>query len=89
MRLNTLNLHSKLGISGFLISVILGLLSAATLIGLLYSSSDRGFNLPEIDKVKAKYSESLLVSAMKTSMYQYVTVDEDIDVIDKWIKDGA
>lgn len=89
MRLNTLNFYSKLGISGFLITIILGSLSAATLVGLVYSSSDSGFNIPEIAKVKAKYSESLLVGSMKTSMYQYVTLDEDIDVIDKWIKNGA
>jgi hypothetical protein len=89
MRLNTLNFHSKLGLSGFLISIILGLFSAATLIGLLYSSSDRGFNIPEMDKVKAKYSESALVGSMKTTMYQYVTVDGDIKVMEKWVQAGA
>jgi len=89
MHLNTLNFYSKLGISGFLITLIFGVLSAATLVGLLYSSFDSGFNVPEIAKVKAKYSESLLVSAMKTSMYQHVTTDEDIDLVDKWIKNGA
>ena len=89
MRLNTLNFHSKLGLSGFLISIMLGLLSAATLIGLLYSSSDSGFNIPEMDKVKAKYSESTLVGAMKTTMYQHVTVDDDIKVMEKWIQAGA
>jgi len=89
MRLNTLNFHSKLGLSGFLLSIMLGLLSAATLIGLVYSSSDSGFNIPEMDKVKAKYSESALVGAMKTTMYQHVTVDEDINVVEKWIEDGA
>lgn len=89
MRLNGLSFHSKLGLSGFLMTIMLGLLSAATLIGLLYSSSNSGFNIPEIDKVKAKYSESLLVGAMKSSMYQHVTVDEDIGVVEKWVKDGA
>jgi len=89
MRLNNLSFHSKLGLSGLLITIILGVLSAATLIGLLYSSADSGFNLPEMDKVQAKYSSSLLVGAMKTSMYQHVTVDEDIDLVADWVKQGA
>lgn len=89
MRLNTLNFHAKLGITGFLITVLIGVISAAILIGLLYSGHDRGFRLPEMDKVKAKYSKSILVGSMKTSMYRYVTTDEDIEIIAKWIKDGA
>ncbi len=89
MRIASLNLPAKLGLSGFLITVILGALSAVTLIGLLYSQYDRGFNIPEMEKVKSHYSDSLLVSAMKGSMYSYVTEDGDIDLIAKWVADGA
>ena len=89
MQLNNLNTAAKLGLSGFLLTIIIGVLSAATLIGLLYSSYDAGFRMAEIDKVKAKYSSALLVGAMRTSMYPYVTVDEDIDTIANWVDDGS
>ncbi|WP_299200497.1 hypothetical protein [uncultured Amphritea sp.] len=89
MRINTFNFSAKLGLSGFLITVILGALSAVTLIGLLYSQHDRGFNIPEMDRVQSHYNDSQLISAMKGTMYQYVTEDGDIDIIAKWIADGA
>lgn len=89
MRLNTLNFHARLGLSGFLITVILGALSAATLIGLVYSKHDSGFQIPEMDKVKAKYSDPMLIGSMKTSMYKHVTEDGDIEIVAQWIRDGA
>jgi len=89
MRITALNFSAKLGLSGFLITIILGALSAVTLIGLLYSQNDRGFNIPEMDKVKSHYSDSLLISAMKGSMYQYVAEDSDIDLVAQWITEGA
>ncbi|MEH6825136.1 MAG: hypothetical protein V7629_14605 [Motiliproteus sp.] len=89
MRLNTLNYQARLGLSGFLISVILGVLSAATLIGLVYSKHESGFQIPEMDKVKAKYSDPRLVGSMRTSMYKHVAEDGDIDIIAKWIDEGA
>ncbi len=89
MRLNRLNFQARLGLSGFLISVILGALSAATLIGLVYSKHDSGFQIPEMDKVKAKYSDPMLVGSMKTSMYKHVADDADIDIVAQWINDGA
>lgn len=89
MRLHRLNFQARLGLSGFLITVILGALSAATLIGLVYSQHESGFNIPEMDKVKAKYSDPMLVGAMKTSMYKHVADDADIDIVAKWINEGA
>ncbi|WP_428033232.1 hypothetical protein [Amphritea sp.] len=89
MRIATLNFSAKLGLSGFLITVLLGALSAVTLIGLLYSQHDRGFNIPAMDRIQSHYSDSPLISAMKGPMYQYVTEDGDIDVIAKWIAAGA
>ncbi|MBN1006119.1 hypothetical protein [Amphritea pacifica] len=89
MRITVLNVSAKLALSGFLITVILAALSATTLIGLLYSSHDRGFNIPEMDRIQSHYSDSRLIAAMKGPMYQYVTEDGDIDVIAKWIAGGA
>jgi hypothetical protein len=89
MRLHRLNVQARLGLSGFLITVILGALSAATLIGLVYSQHESGFNIPEMDKVKARYSDSMLVGAMKTSMYKYVVDDADIAIVSQWINEGA
>ena len=89
MRLESLNFSAKLGLSGFLITVILGALSAVTLIGLLYSQHNSGFNIPDMEKVQSHYSDSALVSSMKGSMYEYVAEDGDIDVIAQWIAEGA
>jgi hypothetical protein len=89
MRLNSLNVHAKLGLSGFLLTIIAGVLSAVILIGLVYSQYDSGFRLSEVDKLKAKYTESLLVGAMKTSMYQHVADDEDITIVAKWVSEGS
>lgn len=89
MRLHTLSCSAKIGLSGFLISMILGALSAATLIGLIYSQHESGFQIPDMNKVKAKYSEPMLVGSMKTSMYKHVSEDSDIEIIAKWIDDGA
>lgn len=89
MRITTLNFPAKLGVSGFLITVILGALSSVTLIGLLYSKHNSGFNIPDMDKVQAHYSDSILISAMKGSMYEYVAEDSDIKLLAQWIVDGA
>ncbi|EAS44060.1 hypothetical protein C9J48_12170 [Photobacterium profundum] len=89
MRLHNLHFSSKLALSGFLITMLFGCLSAATLIGLVYSSNETGFNLPSIEKMSAKYNEAQLVGSMKTSMYEYVADDGDILIVEDWIKKGA
>lgn len=88
MRLHNLHFSSKLALSGFLITMLFGCLSAATLIGLVYSSNETGFHLPSIEKMNAKYSEAQLVGSMKTSMYEYVADDDDILIVEDWIKKG-
>ncbi|MEH6577122.1 MAG: hypothetical protein V7731_08590 [Amphritea sp.] len=89
MRINNLNFAARLGLSCFLLTVILGAISATTLIGLLYSKHNSGFNIPEMSKVQAHYSDSILSAAMKGSMYQYVAEDSDIETVTRWIASGA
>jgi len=87
--MNINNCASKLAISGFLLTVLLGALAAATLIGLQYSGKSHGFNVPQIENVIAHYHQSQLVGALKGSMYQYVADDNDITLIEGWINQGA
>ncbi|MCE0559159.1 hypothetical protein [Motilimonas sp. E26] len=87
--MNINNCASKLALSGFLLTILLGALAAATLIGLQYSGKNHGFNIPQIENVIAHYHQSQLVGALKGPMYQYVADDDDIVLIADWIKQGA
>ncbi|MCW8329458.1 hypothetical protein MD588_11625 [Photobacterium sp. SDRW27] len=89
MYFSSLSIALKLAVTGFLLTLLLGCLSVATLIGLIYSDAHSGFHLPDIEKVASRYGESRLVGAMKTSMYDYVTADEDIATVERWVKQGA
>jgi hypothetical protein len=37
----------------------------------------------------ATIAEPLIVQSMKTTMYEYVADDEEIDIVTKWIAEGA
>lgn len=83
MRLKTLNVGGRLAVSLFAITLLGALASAELLI--LYAL---GGTL-SVEKVKAKYAGSLLVSSMHGSMYEYVTEDESIKIVEDWIAAGA
>ena len=83
MRLKTLELGGRLAVTLFSVT-LLGALASAELLILHSLGGDMG-----IDKVKAKYAGSLLVSAMHGSMYEHVTEDESIAIVERWIAGGA
>jgi len=37
----------------------------------------------------AVFAESLIIESMKTTMYEYVADDEEIEIVAKWIANGA
>jgi hypothetical protein len=88
MHLKQLNTSAKLALSFFLLSIIIGTISALIMLGLLLTHQKSGFAIPSVENIKIKYHYPALVSAMKTSMYQYVADDADIDTVTKWITSG-
>jgi hypothetical protein len=88
MILKQLNTSAKLALSFFLLSIIVGTVSALIMLGLLLTHQESGIAVPSVENIKLKYHYPQLVSAMKTSMYQYVVDDADIEMVSKWIADG-
>lgn len=86
--LKQLNASAKLALSFFLLSIIIGTVSALIMLGLLLTHQESGIAVPSVENIKIKYHYPALVSAMKTSMYQYVADDADIDTVSKWITSG-
>jgi len=83
VRLKTLELGGRLAVTLFAVT-LLGALASAELLILHSLGGDMS-----VDKVKAKYAGSLLVSAMRGSMYEHVTEDESIAIVERWIAGGA
>lgn len=83
MRLKALALGGRLAVSLFALTMLCALLSAELLI-----HNSLGGDV-SVDAVKAKYAGSLIVSAMHGSMYEYVTEDESIAIVERWITAGA
>lgn len=88
MTLKSLNSSARLAASFFVGSIIIGTLSSLIMLGLLLSEAESGFVFPTLEGIKIKYAYPQLISSMKTSMYEYVADDEDIDTVQKWIDEG-
>jgi len=86
--LKNLNTSAKLSLTCFLLSIIIGTVSALIMLGLLLTHQESGFAIPSVENIKIKYHYPALVSAMKTSMNQYVADEEDIVAVSKWIAGG-
>ncbi len=84
------NLHTsaKLALSFFLLSIIIGTVSALIMLGLLLEHKESGFAVPSVENIKIHYHYSQIVSAMKTSMNQYVADDADTEAVSAWIASG-
>ncbi len=89
MNIQQLNIQAKTAISLFLVFIITATISSVILLGLELSGEKKGFKFPTITQIENKYTLPSLVSAMKGSMYEHVTADEDIETIAHWIKRGA
>ncbi len=84
-RLKELAPGGRLAVSLFCLTVLAALAVAA----LLVVQSTGSSSLVDIDAVKRKYTQSLLVGAMWGSMYEYVTEDESIHIVERWIAAGT
>jgi hypothetical protein len=87
--LKDLRTPAKLALSFFLMSVLIGTMSALIMLGLLLSEKDAGIAMPTLEKIKIKYHYPVIVSSMKTSMYKEVSNDKDIDKVEQWVANGA
>ncbi|MEK7413256.1 MAG: hypothetical protein AAB263_08060 [Planctomycetota bacterium] len=88
LTLRNLNTSAKLALSFFLMAIIAGTVSALIMLGLLLTHQEAGFAIPSVENIKIKYHYPQLVSAMKTSMNQYVVDEEDIQTVSNWINSG-
>lgn len=87
--LKRLNTSARIGLSFFLLTIIIGTVSALIMLGLLLTHQKSGFAIPTVENIKLKYHYPQLVSAMKTSMYQHVADDADIETVKTWIAEGS
>lgn len=89
MSVQQLNTQAKTAVSLFLLFIIVATVSSVILLGLELTGSKKGLNVPTVSQIRDKYTTPELVAAMKGSMYEYVTADEDIDLVNDWIEAGA
>jgi len=89
MNIQQLNFQAKTAISLFLLFIITATLSSVILLGLELTGKKEGLNIPTISQIKTQYTTPEIVAAMRGSMYDEVTEDEDIELIEMWIKSGA
>ena len=89
MNIQQLNRPAKTAISLFLLFIIVATISSVILLGLSLTGEKKGLNIPTVTQLKNKYATPELLGSMRGSMYEYVTEDGDIDLVDHWIKNGA
>ena len=89
MSIQQFNFQAKAAVSLFLLFVITATISSVILLGLELSGQKKGLNIPTIAQIQSKYTTPTLVAAMRGSMYEHVTADEDIDTVHNWIKEGV
>lgn len=83
-RLKQLATGGRLAVSLFCLTVLAALVAST----LLVIDSTGSASLVDVDAVKHKYTESLLLGAMWASMYEHVTEDELIHIVERWIAAG-
>lgn len=89
MNIKQLNTEAKTAISLFLLFIIVATLSSVIFLGLTLTGKNSGLTIPSVSQIANKYSTPELVASMRGSMYEYVTDDEDINVVERWIRNGA
>lgn len=89
MTIQQLNVQAKMSVTLFLLFVIIATVSSVILLGLELTGKTDGLNIPTVSQIQTKYTTPALVASMRGSMYKHVTEDEDIDLVDEWIENGA
>jgi len=84
MRLKALPVGGRLAVSLFSLTVLYALLSSMLLI--VYSTGSTA--MVDLEAVKNKYARNMLTGAMWGSMYEHVTEDESIRIVERWIAAG-
>jgi len=89
MTVQQLNTQAKTAITLFLLFIITATVSSVILLGLELTGKKEGLNIPTISQIKTKYTTPEIVAAMRGNMFKHVTEEEDIDVVNQWIENGA
>ncbi|MGY8868919.1 MAG: hypothetical protein ACKVJE_00640 [Pseudomonadales bacterium] len=85
--IKALNPAARIAISGFCLSVLMGL--AYAMLAITMSVTGGETLIPSLEKVQQKYAGIMIVSAMKGSMYEHVSDDDSIDAVKEWVEAGA
>ncbi len=89
MTIQQLNTQAKTAITLFLLFIITATVSSVILLGLELTGKKDGLNIPTISQIKTQYTTPAIVAAMRGSMFKHVTEEEDIDIVNQWITNGA
>lgn len=89
MNIRQLNIQAKTAITLFLVFIITATISSVILLGLELTGKKDGLNIPTVSQIQTKYTTPELVASMKGSMYEHVADDGDIEVVARWIENGA
>ena len=84
MRLKQISVGGRLAVSFFAITILLAL--SAALLLMQYSTASKA--LVDVQAIKDKYAGVLIISSMRGSMFKYVTEDESIEKVERWIAGG-
>ncbi|SIS42691.1 hypothetical protein [Neptunomonas antarctica] len=87
MNIKALNPAARIAISGFCLSVLMGLIYA--MLAIIMSINGGETLVPSLDKVQQKYAGIMIVSAMQGSMYEHVSEDESIEAVRQWVEAGT
>ncbi len=87
MMIKALNPAARIALSGFCLSILMGL--AYAMLAISMSVTGGQTLIPSLDKVQQKYAGIMIISAMRGSMYEHVSEDESIDAVQKWIEAGS
>jgi hypothetical protein len=79
----------KLVYRGLMTTVLIGLLSAASFLIPHLTTAGHNSGISNVEKIDVMGHDSPIIVSMKTTMYEYVTEDEDIDKVARWIKEGS
>lgn len=87
MVIKSLDLASRLAITGLCLSLLYGILYAVMAISL--STTGMVAQIPSLSTVQQKYAGIAIVSIMQGSMYDEVSDDEYINTVKRWVESGS
>ena len=87
MNIKSLPFHSRLAISLFCVTLLMGVVYAILSINVALTGKPNGF--ASLEQIHDKYAGIEIIAAMKGSMYENVSEDKSITAVKNWVDSGA